>query len=32
MDAVQNLGLKLAPTKGTAEFIVIDHVEPPTEN
>jgi uncharacterized protein (TIGR03435 family) len=32
MDAVQKLGLKLEPTKGTAEFIVIDHIEPPTAN
>jgi bla regulator protein BlaR1 len=32
MDAVKKLGLKLEPSKGTAEFIVIDHIEPPTEN
>jgi uncharacterized protein (TIGR03435 family) len=32
MDAVQKLGLKLEPTKGTAEFVVIDQVERPSEN
>jgi bla regulator protein BlaR1 len=32
MDAVQKLGLKLEPTKGSAEFVVIDHIERPTEN
>ena len=31
-DAVQKLGLKLEPTKGSAEFVVIDHIERPTEN
>jgi uncharacterized protein (TIGR03435 family) len=28
----QQLGLKLEPTKGPREFIVIDHVEKPSEN
>jgi uncharacterized protein (TIGR03435 family) len=32
MDAVRKLGLKLEPTQGTAEFVVIDHIERPTEN
>lgn len=32
MDAVQKLGLKLDPTKGTTEFVVIDHIERPTDN
>ena len=32
MDAVQKLGLKLEASKGTAEFVVIDHIERPTEN
>jgi bla regulator protein blaR1 len=32
-DAVQKLGLKLEPkAKATAEFVVIDHIERPTEN
>jgi uncharacterized protein (TIGR03435 family) len=28
----QQLGLKLVPARGTREFIVIDHIEKPTEN
>ena len=28
----QQLGLKLEPTKGPGEFLVIDHVERPSEN
>jgi uncharacterized protein (TIGR03435 family) len=32
MDAVRKLGLKLESTKGSAEFVVIDHIERPTEN
>ena len=32
MDAVQKLGLKLEPSKGTAEFIVVDHIERPSGN
>ena len=32
MDAVQKLGLKLEPTNGAAVFVVIDHIERPTEN
>jgi uncharacterized protein (TIGR03435 family) len=28
----QQLGLKLVPVKGTREFIVIDHIERPSEN
>jgi uncharacterized protein (TIGR03435 family) len=31
-DAVQKLGLRLESTKSTAEFVVIDHIERPTEN
>jgi uncharacterized protein (TIGR03435 family) len=30
--AVQKLGLKLVPAKGPREFLVIDHVERPSEN
>jgi bla regulator protein blaR1 len=30
--AVQKLGLKLEPAKATGEFLVIDHVERPSEN
>jgi uncharacterized protein (TIGR03435 family) len=30
--ALQKLGLKVESAKGTAEFIVIDHVERPSEN
>ena len=26
------LGLKLEPTKGTIETLIIDHIESPTEN
>jgi bla regulator protein BlaR1 len=32
MDSLKKLGLKLEPVKGTAEFVVIDHVERPSEN
>jgi uncharacterized protein (TIGR03435 family) len=32
MAAVQKLGLKLEPAKATAEFLVIDRVERPSEN
>jgi uncharacterized protein (TIGR03435 family) len=32
MGALQKLGLKVESAKGTAEFIVIDHVERPSEN
>jgi hypothetical protein len=32
MDAVQKLGLKFEPVNGTDEFVVIDHIERPTEN
>jgi uncharacterized protein (TIGR03435 family) len=28
----QQLGLKLVPTKGPVEFLVIDHIERPSEN
>ncbi|PYT28844.1 MAG: hypothetical protein DMG57_13510 [Acidobacteria bacterium] len=30
--AIQQLGLKLEPTQGPREFLVIDHVERPSEN
>jgi uncharacterized protein (TIGR03435 family) len=30
--AIQQLGLKLEPTQGSRDFLVIDHVERPTEN
>jgi uncharacterized protein (TIGR03435 family) len=30
--AVQKLGLKLEPAKGSGEFLVIDHIEKPSEN
>jgi Protein of unknown function (DUF3738) len=30
--AVEKLGLKLEPAKGSGEFLVIDHVERPSEN
>jgi bla regulator protein BlaR1 len=30
--AIQQFGLKLEPTKGPRDFLVIDHVERPTEN
>jgi len=30
--AVQTLGLRLVSTRGTAEFIVVDHIEKPSEN
>jgi len=30
--ALQNVGLELEPTQGPAEFLVIDHVERPSEN
>ena len=29
---LRKLGLKLEPAKGTAESLVIDHIERPTEN
>jgi uncharacterized protein (TIGR03435 family) len=29
---LQKLGLKLEPAKGSGEFLVIDHVEKPSEN
>jgi uncharacterized protein (TIGR03435 family) len=32
MAALQTLGLKVESAKGTAEFIVIDHIERPSEN
>ncbi len=28
----QQLGLKLEPTKGPADFLVIDHIERPSAN
>jgi uncharacterized protein (TIGR03435 family) len=28
----QQLGLKIEPAKGPGEFLVIDHVEKPSEN
>jgi uncharacterized protein (TIGR03435 family) len=28
----EQLGLKLEPTKGTVPTLIIDHIEPPTEN
>lgn len=31
-DALQKLGLRLEPTQGSAEFVVVDHVERPSEN
>jgi uncharacterized protein (TIGR03435 family) len=30
--ALEKLGLKIQPAKGTAGFIVIDHIERPSEN
>ena len=30
--AIQQLGLKLEPSKGQKEYIVVDHVERPLEN
>ena len=30
--AMKKLGLNLEPTEGTGEFLVIDHVERPSEN
>jgi len=30
--ALQHLGLKLEPVKGPRDFLVIDHVERPSEN
>jgi uncharacterized protein (TIGR03435 family) len=30
--ALQQLGLKLEPSKGPRDFLVIDHVEHPSEN
>ena len=30
--AIQQLGLKLEPAQGTRDFLVIDHVERPTEH
>jgi uncharacterized protein (TIGR03435 family) len=32
MGSLQSLGLRLEAAKGTAEFIVIDHIERPSEN
>jgi uncharacterized protein (TIGR03435 family) len=32
MTAIEELGLKLEPTKGPREFLVMDHVEKPSEN
>jgi bla regulator protein BlaR1 len=31
-EAVKELGLKLVPTKGHVEILVIDHIEKPSEN
>lgn len=31
-NALEKLGLKIQPAKGTAEFIVVNHVERPSEN
>jgi uncharacterized protein (TIGR03435 family) len=30
--AVRKLGMRLEPTKGSGEFLIIDHVERPSEN
>ena len=30
--AIQELGLRLEPTKGPVEFLVIDHIEKPAPN
>ena len=30
--AIQELGLRLEPTKGPVEFLVIDHIEKPGPN
>jgi uncharacterized protein (TIGR03435 family) len=32
MAAFRKIGLKLEPAKGSGQFIVIDHVERPSEN
>jgi uncharacterized protein (TIGR03435 family) len=32
LSAVQKMGLKLEPAKGSKEFLVIDRVERPSEN